>query len=168
MHLNIEIKARCPDPAQIHAKLRALRADFRGIDHQIDTYFQLPSGRLKLREGTIERSLIFYERPDQTGPKPSHVRLYQVGTNSADLRALLTDALGILQIVDKQRAIYFVDNVKFHVDEVQQLGSFVEIEAIDQDGSLGADHLRQQCDHYLDYLEITSDQLIDRSYSDML
>ncbi|HFD33211.1 MAG TPA: CYTH domain-containing protein, partial [Gammaproteobacteria bacterium] len=53
----------------------------------------------------------------------------------------LTAALGIFKIVDKQRRIYFIGNVKFHIDEVKGLGSFVEIEAIDEDGNIGLEKL---------------------------
>ncbi len=87
-HLNIEIKARCSDPKTIERYLLAQGADFRGEDHQIDTYFQSQNGRLKLREGHIEHSLIYYERPDQKGPKPSEVIL--IRKPPADIKVLLT------------------------------------------------------------------------------
>lgn len=74
-HLNVEIKARCNDHEVIREYLKARDADFRGVDHQIDTYFHVPHGRLKLREGEIENFLIHYERSDQDGPKQSHVTL---------------------------------------------------------------------------------------------
>ncbi|MBU0536174.1 MAG: adenylate cyclase, partial [Nanoarchaeota archaeon] len=70
-HKNIEIKARCSDHARIRDILLREKADFKGTDHQIDTYFNTCNGRLKLREGNIENSLIFYKREDKTGPKKS-------------------------------------------------------------------------------------------------
>ena len=69
----IEIKARCHQPEKIKAILASKNALFKGIDHQIDTYFQVPKGRLKLREGNIENHLIQYHRPNQAGPKKSSV-----------------------------------------------------------------------------------------------
>ena len=169
MHLNIEIKARCVDPATIRQKLLTAGADFRGEDHQVDTYFEAPTGRLKLRQGNIENSLIHYERSDQRGPKASQVRLFPVEPDrSESLRQLLAAALGVRQVVDKRRGIYFIGNVKFHIDQVAGLGSFVEIEAIDADGTLGEAHLRGQCEHYLRYLEIAPEDLLTHSYGDMV
>src|SRR5215475_5256835 len=124
-HLNIEIKARCLNPQTIRDVLHGYHADFRGTDHQIDTYFKVTQGRLKLREGNIENALIYYEREEQEGPKRSTVTLVPVTPGSL-LKALLTQALGILMVVEKHRDIYFIDNVKFHLDEVEQLGTFVE------------------------------------------
>jgi len=167
-HLNVEIKARCTDPQRIHRKMEAYEARYIGLDHQIDTYFRVPNGRLKLRQGSIEENLIHYHRSNQSGPKTSDVQLYQPGTRSSDLKVALQRALGILVVVDKQRHIYFVGNVKFHIDVVQGLGSFVEIEAIDVDGNLGHAHLQQQCDHFMQDLQIQSEDLISVSYSDLI
>ncbi len=168
MHLNIEIKARCPDPNRVRKLLRAAEADFRGTDHQVDTYFEVARGRLKLRQGNIEQSLIYYERGDLAGPKSSRVFLYPTTPESDQLRELLTAALGQRKVVDKRREIYFIENVKFHIDEVKGLGNFVEIEAIDTTGAIGENKLREQCDYYLRYLAIAPEQLIEHSYSDLL
>lgn len=166
-HLNIEIKARCTSPAAIRAYLLAQDARSVGTDHQIDTYFQVPDGRLKLREGNIENNLIFYRRSDQPGPKASHVHLSPVADGAA-LRSLLLAALGEKVTVDKQREIYFIDNVKFHIDLVKGLGSFVEIEAIDDDGTHTEADLLKQCEHYLQAFGIAEKDLLSNSYSDLL
>ncbi|MCH2084221.1 MAG: class IV adenylate cyclase [Saprospiraceae bacterium] len=166
-HLNIEIKAKCKHPDQIHEILRKKGADFLGVDHQVDTYYNAPNGRLKMREGLIENALIHYLRPNQSGPKKSEVLLYQFKADQG-LKQVLEAANGILTVVDKKRAIYFIENVKFHVDEVEGLGSFVEIEAIDKDGSFGEEKLNKQCQEFLHLLDIKKEDLIDHSYSDML
>jgi predicted adenylyl cyclase CyaB len=70
--------------------------------------------------------------------------------------------------VVKQREIYFIDNVKFHLDNVPGLGSFVEIEAIDANGTVGKEKLLEQCEYYMDKLSIQKEDLISLSYSDML
>ena len=168
MHLNIEIKARCADHGPIRHILQNERAEFRGTDHQIDTYFHVPNGRLKLRRGSIENNLIQYRRDNQAGPKASHVHLYPVTEARDTLHETLAAALGILVEVDKQREIYFLENVKFHLDTVQGLGTFVEIEAIDFHGQMGEDRLREQCEHYLALFEIQERDLLTHSYSDML
>jgi len=166
-HLNVEIKARCENQGKARDILKSLHADFKGVDHQIDTHFKVSNGRLKLREGNIENYLIFYERENREGPKQSKVTLFENNPDSS-LKEILVKALGTFVIVDKQREIYFVDNVKFHVDTVEGLGAFIEIEAIDRDGSIGKDRLREQCDHYMDLLGVKADDLISVSYSDLL
>jgi adenylate cyclase, class 2 len=166
-HLNVEIKARCGNQDKIRNILQKLNADFKGTDHQTDTYFNVPFGRLKLREGNIENHLIYYQRENHDGPKESQVTLLQNNPRSS-LKSILQKALGILVSVEKTRDIYFLDNVKFHLDSVVELGSFIEIEAIDFDGSIGRDALYRQCENYMSLLEISSDDLISHSYSDLL
>jgi len=166
-HLNIEIKARCHRPATIRAILQQHRAELKGIDHQIDTYFICSHGRLKLREGSIEHHLIHYERDNEPGPKTSLVSLYRPNPDS-DLKQVLSRALCVLIVVDKKREIYFIDNVKFHIDEVNDLGSFVEIEAIDSLGTIGQEKLREQCEKYIELFALKSDDFISLSYSDLL
>lgn len=165
--INSEIKARCADQDAVRHYLREHGADFKGTDHQIDTYFHVPEGRLKLREGPIENNLIFYQRADTDGPKQSTINLSPVAPDSA-VGEVLTAALGVRVVVDKQREIYFIDNVKFHIDTVQGLGNFVEIEAIDTDGKRNAEQLEQQCSHYMRELGIKAVDLVVGSYSDLL
>ena len=170
-HLLIEIKALCHAPLSIEAILKAHNADFRGIDHQIDTYFRVPVGRLKLREGNIENTLIYYNRPNQSGPKQSDVTLFKTPSDAAALKKILTDSIGVLAVVDKKRQIYFIENVKFHIDEVQGLGSFVEIEAINSENTdkiFTADELNEQCRFYIELFNIQKQDLLTHSYSDMV
>ncbi len=167
MHLNVEIKAVCSDPGFARNYLKDHHALYKGTDTQIDTYVKVPAGRMKLRQGNIENSLIHYDRPNQAGPKDSQVTMMQV-TNGDELKAVLSKALGVLVEVKKEREIYFIDNVKFHIDNVPHLGSFVEIEAIDADGSMGKDRLLEQCDYYIAALGIKREDLLHQSYSDML
>jgi adenylate cyclase, class 2 len=167
-HLNVEMKARCQDLGQARQLLLAHGANFVGTDHQVDTYFYTPTGRLKLREGQIERSLIHYDREDLAGIKKSEVSLYHPQGETAPLKQLLAAALGTWATVDKQREIYFIGNVKFHLDRVAGLGEFVEIEAIDRDGSLGEAKLFAQCNHFMSLLRIGEDAMLAESYSDLL
>ncbi len=171
-HLNVEIKARSENHDQIRLMLCEQGAEYKGLDHQIDTYFKVERGRLKLREGTIEKNLIFYERDDQEGPKESKVILYPFRENMVveigTLKEILTRTQGVLAVVDKQREIYFVDNVKFHLDVVADLGRFVEIEAIDLRGDIGRERLLEQCTRYMNLFQIRNDDLVSKSYSDML
>lgn len=163
----IEIKARCRNHKKIRRLLQTKNPDFKGTDRQIDTYFKVNFGRLKLREGNIENFLVFYEREDKEGPKQSNVILFKSEPDSS-LKEILVRSLGILAVVDKQREIYFIDNVKFHLDTVKDLGTFVEIEAIDKDGTIDKQKLMEQCQFYLNLFEISKDALISVSYSDLL
>jgi adenylate cyclase class 2 len=166
-YLNVEIKARCNDPSFIRNYLVNRGADFKGLDEQTDTYFNVTDGRLKLREGSIENNLIFYKRNDQPGPKRSHFHLVKI-QDAAGLKHALERSCGIKMIVKKSREIYYIDNVKFHIDKVPGLGSFIEIEA----GNILADktepELSDQCNFYLKEFHVQADDLIAESYSDML
>jgi adenylate cyclase class IV len=167
-YINIEIKAKCNNLGIIRNILESQGAEFRGIDYQVDTYFKVNSGRLKLREGNIENELIYYDREDKASPKQSNVVLFPYEPGSA-LKEILTKSLETLVVVDKQREIYFIENVKFHLDKVEGFGSFVEIEAIElHEGSIGENNLLVQCQFYLDLFRIKKKDLVSCSYSDLL
>jgi len=166
-HHNVEFKARCDHPDRIRRLLRREGAEEKGTDRQVDTYFQMSDGRLKLREGKIENHLIYYERPDRVGPKEALISLHETEPGTS-LKGVLEDALGVDVVVRKTREIYFIDNVKFHIDQVEDLGSFVEVEAIDRDGSRDRETLREQCETYLSLFDVDDDQLVSRSYCDLI
>jgi len=165
--LNIEFKAAANKLAELEAILQQHNPLFIGEDHQIDTYFNVLKGRLKLREGNIENALIHYERQDFAGAKSSHVLLYQHEPDKM-LKEILIKTLGIKAVVDKRRKIYFIENVKFHFDTVEGLGTFVEVEAIDKDGSIGKEKLQAQCDKYAALFNISKKDFASVSYSDMI
>ncbi len=164
---NVEFKARVNDLEKYEAKLLTLAPQFRGTDHQIDTYFIVPKGRMKLREGNIEHALINYNRKNTAAAKESDVILYQHEPNSA-LKDILVLQFGIKIVVDKKRKIYFIGNVKFHFDLVEKLGTFIEVEAIDSNNTFTVEQLKAQCDKYFSFFELTTADLVDRSYSDLL
>lgn len=165
--INIEIKASSNSNSQIEEKLLEIGADYKGEDHQIDTYFNVPIGRLKLREGNIENALIHYNRANTLTPKTSDITYYKPQESKA-LKQTLTAGLGVKVVVDKKRKIFFIDNVKFHLDIVKSLGTFVEIEAIDKNGEIGKEKLQKQCQYYMDLFGIKTMDLIAVSYSDLL
>jgi predicted adenylyl cyclase CyaB len=167
MHINFEFKARCNDIDRLESILLRYNPVFIGVDRQVDTYFHVPFGRLKLREGILENALIHYERSNLAGPKQSDVTLYSCQKASV-LKEALVKALGIKVVVDKTRKIYFIGNVKFHFDEVIDLGSFVEVEAIDKEGTLGLETIKSQCEAYAKIFEIDAGQFIAESYSELL
>jgi predicted adenylyl cyclase CyaB len=164
----IEIKARCSNPSKVRQLLlQQLNIQFIGVDAQMDTYFKIPSGRLKLREGNIENSLIYYDRENKKDAKKSDVTLYKP-TEVASLKAVLLAALPTLIVVEKKREIYFIDHIKFHIDTLSALGSFIEIEVIDANDAMDITKMKEQCQWYMELLDIQKEDLMENSYSDML
>lgn len=166
-HLNIEFKAKAKDLKGLEEKLLTLNPKFIGKDHQKDTYYNVTDGRLKLREGNIENALIWYKREDLASAKQSDILLYKHAPDDA-FKKILLKLHGIKIVVDKIRKIYFVDNVKFHFDRVEGLGTFIEVEAIDDSGNIGIEKLKNQCSYYIDFFEIKENDFMKKSYSDML
>ncbi|MFO0469390.1 MAG: class IV adenylate cyclase [Bacteroidota bacterium] len=164
----IEIKARCTNPSKVRQLLlQQPNIQFLGVDAQVDTYFNIPSGRLKLREGNIENSLIYYDRENKKDAKKSDVTLYKP-TEVASLKAVLLAALPILIVVEKKREIYFIDHIKFHIDTLTGLGSFIEIEVIDATDAMDITKMKEQCQWYMELLDVQKEDLMENSYSDML
>jgi homotetrameric cytidine deaminase len=127
---NVELKAMDPDPARSLATCRELGAEDKGIVRQRDTYFRARSGRLKLRvQEPGGATLIQYDRPDAAAARESRYRLTAV-SDPDELRASLDAALGTLVVVAKQRRLLLWDGVRIHLDTVEGLGSFVELEGV--------------------------------------
>jgi len=165
--VNIEFKAKAKDLIALEKKLLTLNPKYIGEDNQLDTYFNVAHGRLKLREGNIEHSLIYYERINTAGAKQSDILLYQHNPDKT-LKEILEKVNGVKVVVDKKRRIYFIDNVKFHFDLVAGLGTFVEVEAIDSNGDIGIDKLKEQCSFYAAFFDIAATDYIAFSYSDLI
>lgn len=171
-HINFEFKARAKNLDALEKKLLQLNPEYIGEDNQTDTYFNVTKGRLKLREGNIENALIYYERQNTAIAKQSDVLLYQHQPDES-LKDILTKLHGIKVVVKKVRKIYFIENVKFHFDTIDELGTFVEVEAIDNSGNIGSDSyriekLKEQCNQYADLFEIKSEDYVSISHSDMI
>jgi predicted adenylyl cyclase CyaB len=165
--LNFEFKAKTTDLDNLEKRFLDLNPEFIGEDNQTDTYFNVTIGRLKLREGNIENSLIWYERENTAGAKRSNVLLYQHKPDKT-LKDILIKVHGIKVIVEKKRRIYFIKNVKFHFDTIEKLGTFIEVEAIDKDGTLGLEKLKAQAEEYAIFFNLKPSDYIAISYSDML
>jgi adenylate cyclase, class 2 len=153
--LNVEFKARVDELARFRDRLRTLHPRELGLDHQRDTYFQVPEGRLKLREGGIEKSLIFYKRSNEAVTRDSNV-VYAAVENTRELRDVLAAALPVLGIVEKDREIYYVGETKIHLDRVEGHGFFLEVEAPDA----------SEAARFFDFFGLKPASLEGRSYSD--
>ncbi|NHJ04691.1 MAG: class IV adenylate cyclase [Candidatus Heimdallarchaeota archaeon] len=164
--IDVEIKARCENQEFVKEILKSKGAKFAGIDNQTDVYFKSITGRLKLRKGNIEQSLVFYERENIKGIKPSEFILYKTQDIPA-LEKILRKSLSVLIEVHKTREIYFIENIKFNIDKVQKLGNFIEIEAMTEKEE-EIDHLKKIVSDYMKLFKITDDDLQSLSYSDLL
>lgn len=124
----VEIKARVDGLDVFDEKLRRV-ANYVGVFHQIDTYFNVNKGRLKLREveGQEYFQLVYYEREDIKDPKRSSVIIAKV-IDPYFIKEILSKVLGIKVIVEKYRKIYMYKGVQIHLDEVKGLGTFIEFE----------------------------------------
>jgi len=167
MPRNIEIKARIPGVAALRARAAAV-ADEGPIEiEQDDTFFVCAGGRLKLRAFSRERGeLIFYRRADQMGPKES----FYVRSPTADpdsLREALTLAYGASARVRKHRTLFLAGRTRIHLDEVADLGSFLELEVVLGDHDASADGVRTAQD-LMARLGVEPHQLVDASYVDLL
>ena len=134
MARNVEIKARVHDIDTVRARAAALSDAPAVVLEQEDTFFNVPEGRLKLRvfpDGKGE--LIAYRRPDSAGPKMSEYFLYRTA-DPKSLSGLLAAALGIRGVVRKRRLLYVVGRTRIHLDEVEGLGAFLELEVVLADG----------------------------------
>ena len=166
-HEIIEVKARCADLARARRTLAERTLKLSQVEHQMDTYFRCGVGRLKLRENGTRTILAYYLRPDVQGPKRSCVTLY-CPSDDAVLKSILTNALGVLVVVEKSRETYVDGNVEIHLDQVLDLGSFVEIEVKNEGGVAGEVILREQCRFYMNLLGIRDVDTIEASYCDLI
>jgi homotetrameric cytidine deaminase len=168
---NVELKARDPDPARSLERALALGADDRGEIRQRDTYFVAARGRLKLREQEAGGSplwdeLIEYSRADSAEPGTSDYLRVPVA-DAAPLREALDAAYGTLVTVTKRRRLLLWENVRIHLDEVEGLGSYLELEGVaDADSDLSAEH--DKVERLRRELGIEDHDLVASSYSDLL
>ncbi len=163
--VNYEFKAHLRNEGHVRALLKKLRARFAGTDRQVDTYFRVPIGRLKVREGNIENALIFYERTNQPRARQSKLILMPLSRRNA-LRPILAAVFGVLVVVRKRREIYFVGNVKIHLDRVPGLGKFIEVEALSRSGNFKK--IRKQAQKFQKLLGVRASDIVPQSYSDLV
>jgi predicted adenylyl cyclase CyaB len=164
---NIEIKARLRDRARVEAELARIGAENAGVETQHDTFYGCPSGRLKLRDSSRDGAmLIHYVRSDDAAPRRSEYRLAPVA-DPESLRQVLDLALGGAGEVRKERHLYWVDNVRVHLDRVENLGEFLELEAI-VDGDHPEDACARGCEELLVAFGIEPMDRIAVAYVDLL
>ena len=165
-HRTVEVKARVPDLEAVRRKLLDLGAKEICTLHQMDHYFEVPRGRLKLREieGRGKAELIYYERADEREPRPCRSLIVLLGREEAEP---LKRVLPVKAVVRKKRSIYHYGPIEIHLDEVEGLGSFLEFEVKLEEG-LSEEEGRRLAEELLAKLGISPSDLLPYSYGDMV
>lgn len=167
MPSNVEIKAKVHDFEQFKTLARSVSGHQGELILQEDVFFNVPHGRLKLRIlQNCPAQLIFYTRADQNGPKLSNYTITEIHKPN-DLKETLAQALGIQGVVKKQRLLFLVGQTRIHLDKVENLGCFMELEVVlkidqtEHDGAKIVDGLKKQ-------LNIDQSDLITCAYIDLI
>lgn len=167
MARNIEIKAKARDfPRQVEIA-REMSGEEPLLLKQKDVFYQCRDGRLKLRfENDDPPVLVGYHRPDQSGPKLSDYLLYK-SQDGAQLDALLAKVLGRIGVVSKFRTVYLVGQTRVHLDEVEGLGSYLELEVVLRDEQ-SLEEGQEIANKLMNALGVEEEDLITGAYFDML
>ncbi len=167
MPSNIEIKARARDFNGIRSRAEAMADMPVEVISQEDTFFSVAKGRLKLRvRPPNPAQLIYYERPDQDGPKRSDYQIFET-TDPDNLKRTLSLALGIRGLVRKTRYLYLVGQTRVHVDDVQDLGQFMELEVVMRPGQSDADG-QAIAEDLMSRLGVEPSDLLEGAYMDLI
>lgn len=167
MATNIEIKARVDDFEALRARAESLSDKPLEIIPQEDTFFNVEKGRLKLRLLSPNRGcLIYYERPDQGGPKRSDYHLAET-RDPENLKTALSLALGVRGVVRKTRYLYMVGRTRIHLDDVEGLGHFMELEVVMREGQSDAEG-QAIAEDLMRRLGVREDALLEGAYMDLI
>lgn len=166
---NLELKARCADPAEAERIARLLGAEARGDLHQVDTYFITPRGRLKLRQiNQAGGELIYYERLEATATRFSDYFVAPVAVCAA-MRDVLIRAYGERVTVEKTRRLYMYRGARIHIDRVERLGAFLEFEVpVTSGDDQAAVMARAIMDELMSAFNLHDTDAVRASYSDLL
>ena len=167
MPSNIEIKARVRHFDEIRVRAEKLSARPVEVIPQEDTFFKTSQGRLKLRVLSEDKGqLIYYIRPDQDGPKRSYYHLYAT-SDPENLKRVLELAYGIRGVVRKTRYLYLVGQTRVHLDDVEGLGQFMELEVVMEDGQSDAEG-QAIAEELMAALSVERSDLLEGAYMDLL
>lgn len=166
MKTNLELKAKFPNIKRAVEIAKSLSETEGEVLEQTDTYYNVPEGRLKLREikngGNIQSELIWYDRDEEGEERISHYE--RVPLDDAEgFTAILTHSLGADVKVQKQRTVYIWNNCRIHIDLVEQLGPYVEFEVTETQ----KDNARERLNHLIETFGITELDIINCSYADL-
>lgn len=166
---NIEIKAKCPNIEYAKQIAEKLKTDYIGVLHQVDTYYQTKKGRLKLREiNGKEAQLIPYFKEQIEGKQKSEYAVLPV-SDVDSLKNILDTTLGEIFVVEKKREVFLIDNVRVHLDEVKNLGEFIEFEAVyEENTDKNKEKELKKIEELKSSFRVGNSDLLDKSYIDYL
>jgi len=168
MARNIEIKARVKDVKAMQKRIERLVVKHVEILNQVDTFFRVPIGRLKLRiESKGGGQLIHYVREDMPGPKKSDYENIRV-TDAEGLKKVLSAALEVRGVVKKERRLYIYRNTRIHLDQVDGLGDFIELEVVQTVRRIKKLNPEARAEELMKELGIMEEDLIECAYIDLL
>lgn len=167
MAANIEIKARVRNFTDIKSRAERLSDTPVEVIPQQDIFFHVPQGRLKLRILASDNAqLIYYTRPDQEGPKRSDYHIAYT-TDPDNLKRVLELSYGIRGEVKKTRYLYLVGQTRVHLDDVDGLGHFMELEVVMRDEQSDAEG-QAIAEDLMASLGVERSDLLEGAYMDML
>lgn len=167
MPSNIEIKARARDFEEIRRRAESLSDTPVEVIPQEDIFFNTEKGRLKLRVLAPNLGqLIHYTRLDQEGPKRSEYHIYETA-DPENLSRVLELAYGIRGVVKKTRYLYLVDQTRVHLDDVEGLGQFMELEVVMGEGQSNAEG-QAIAEDLMSRLGVERGDLLEGAYMDLL
>lgn len=167
MPSNIEIKAHARNFEEIRERAEVLSERPAEVILQEDVFFRVEQGRLKLRYLAPDRGqLIYYSRPDLEGPKRSEYHIYET-SDPGSLRQLLELAYGMRGSIRKTRHLFLVGQTRIHLDEVEDLGKFVELEVVMAPGQTDAEG-QAIAEDLINKLGVERGDLLEGAYIDLL
>jgi len=167
MPANIEIKARAANFDDIKSRAEKLSDVPVEVIPQEDTFFNIDHGRLKLRVLASDRGqLIYYSRPDQEGPKRSDYHIAET-PDPDSLKRVLELAYGIRGVVKKTRYLYLIGQTRVHLDDVEGLGQFMELEVVMEEGQSDAEG-QEIAEGLMASLGVERGDLLEGAYMDLL
>lgn len=164
---NIELKLRLDGSGTIISTLKKLGARYQGKLRQTDTYYNCGNGRLKIRETNNHNfELIFYQRPDIIGSKTSCYLVFSIEKPQLKtIKSILSGALGEKVVIKKQRDLWIYKNTRIHLDKVNHLGNFLELETLVKKTKAEAE---REHNEIINLLNLSRFKKCKKSYSDML
>lgn len=167
MPSNIEIKARARNFGEIRSRAERLSDTPVQVIPQEDTFFTTPQGRLKLRVlDSNQGQLIYYTRPEQEGPRRSDYHISHT-SDPENLKRVLALAYGVRGVVRKTRYLFLVGQTRIHLDEVEGLGHFLELEVVLREGQSDAEG-QEIAEDLMASLGVESNDLLEGAYMDLL
>jgi adenylate cyclase class 2 len=163
MPVNLELKIKIDNKADMIESLRSINAEFKGELNQTDIYYRIKNGLLKLRLENGTQTLIKYLRNEKAGERWSDFRIISLSRD--DAREYFKDVLEEEAVVEKKRLLYLYDNTRIHIDDVYGLGSFLELETLVINGKEDAE---RRFETLASLLYLNRENELRKSYRDLI